>query len=113
MVDAVLRNLYSIFDESSLNCPGFVSLRAKGPPVTKSNLVCASTRPDNVDAGGKRLQSALDAFRKIVEMQMGHSPCVRLASDFRADSSLEPPRRSLDGGAQGVLVSVSARSRWI
>lgn len=38
---------------------------------------------------------------------------MRPASDFRADSSLEPPRRSLDGGAQGMLVSVSVRSRWI
>lgn len=37
---------------------------------------------------------------------------MRLASDFRADNNLEPPRRSLDGGAQGVLVSVSVLSLW-
>lgn len=40
-------------------------------------------------------------------------PRVRLASDFRADSNLEPPRRSFDGGAQGVLVSVSVLSLWM
>lgn len=38
---------------------------------------------------------------------------MRLASDLRADSNLEPPRRSLDGGAQGVLVSVPVPSRRI